>query len=96
MPDYKNAFNCVECPESNTRSGCPAWVEYAQKNLQTGEERIKRGCLGQELIPLLVEVVAAANRAPAEVSAARSEIVGCFQQLISVAQTAQQNQLPGE
>ena len=96
MPDYKNAFKCAECPESNTRSGCPAWVEYAQRNMQTGAERITRGCLGQELIPMLVEVTAAANRAPAEISAARSELVGCFQQFISVAKSIPQKTEPGE
>lgn len=90
MMDYKNAFKCEDCPETNTKHGCPAWVEYSQTNMQTGEERIKKGCLGQELIPMLTQVIMASNRPAAEIGKMRGELQGSFQQLIDVAAKVQQ------
>ena len=81
---YKNAFKCSKCPQSNGQDGCPAWVEIMQTNTATGEERLHKDCLFQQLPHLMVEVVKASNRPAAAVEEARNEIANGFNQLNQV------------
>ena len=83
MPNYENAFDCEDCPEANTKKGCPAWVEYSATNGK--EEKIVKGCLGQELIPVLVNVIRAANGPAAEMSLLRNELNTNFNRILTVA-----------
>ena len=73
---YRNAFKCAKCPERADEQGCPAWVEYAETNRETGEDRLTKECSFQALPKLLLHAVAAANQAAATVDAHRNEIVG--------------------
>lgn len=72
--NYKNAWNCKRCPQSNDEKGCPAWVEYMQTNAATGEERLQKECLFQALPVFMIETIKAANRPAAAVESTRNEL----------------------
>ena len=65
MPNYQNAFNCKNCPESNGANGCPMWWETIATNLATEQTKIVKGCGYAQLPTFLIEIIKAANR-PAE------------------------------
>lgn len=88
--NYKNAWNCRKCPESNTEQGCPAWVEYAERNLQTGEDRFTKECVFQALPKFLIHTLAAANQAAATMDSHRNEIVTAFAPLAHALQAARE------
>ena len=71
--NYKNAFECKDCPESE--KGCPCWTEIIETNLQSGEERITKDCLYKLLPRLMVEVIKASNRPAAAVESMRNSLV---------------------
>ena len=54
MPIYKKAFKCHECPEKNGEEGCPAWNEIIMTNIQSGEDKIVKGCFDilQDALPI--------------------------------------------
>ncbi|RJR43834.1 MAG: hypothetical protein C4567_05205 [Deltaproteobacteria bacterium] len=99
---YANAWNCQRCPQNAGPEGCPCWWEVVQTNVQTGAERLKKGCcLSQEMLgAFLIDVIKAANRPAASVESCRNEIAKGFQQLGPamglIGQFLQQKQLPGE
>ena len=71
--NYKNPFECKECPESE--KGCPCWVEILETNIQTGEERITKDCIFKLLPRLMIEVIKASNRPAAAIEATRNSLV---------------------
>lgn len=88
--NYKNAWNCRKCPESNDENGCPAWVEYAERNLQTGEDRVVKECVFQALPKFLVHTLAASTQAAATMDNHRNEIVKAFAPLAHALQAARE------
>ena len=83
--NYRNAWNCKKCPGRNDEQGCPAWIEYMQENVGTGEQRLSKECLFQALPVFLVEVVKASNRPAAAVESMRNEVASGFGRLVQVA-----------
>jgi hypothetical protein len=73
--NYKKAFNCKRCPQSNGEEGCPLWWETIQTNIQTGEECVTKGCGYQQLPVYLTEVIKASNRPAEEISKIREKAV---------------------
>lgn len=72
--NYKNAFTCKKCPQSNNESGCPMWWEFIQTDTSNGHEQLTKMC-GYQALPLyLIEVIRASNRPAAEIGAMRGEI----------------------
>jgi len=71
--NYKNPFECKECPESE--KGCPCWTELLETNIQTGEERITKDCLFRLMPRLIVEVIKASNRPAAAIESTRNALV---------------------
>ena len=77
---YTNAFECHNCPKST--DGCPAWVEYEERNNVTKEERVVVGCFLVLALPLVLEntsrsINAASTSAQArDASRAHAEGVG--------------------
>lgn len=72
------------CPRNNDpKAGkyCPAWTEYAETNIQTGEERLKKECMFQAMPRFLIECVKASNRPAAAMESSRNEIAKGFQEL---------------
>ena len=63
--NYKNAFKCKKCPQSNNEDGCPCWIELMMTNTRTGDEKIEKGCTYQLMPIMMIEVIKASNR-PAE------------------------------
>lgn len=76
--NYKNAWKCHRCPQSNGEKGCPAWVEYMQTNGK--EERLRKECLFQALPVFMIETIAAANRPAAAVESTRNEMARQLQE----------------
>ena len=72
---YRKAWQCRRCPKSNGPDGCPAWVEYVEKELSSGRERLQKECVFQALPKFLVAGMAASERTAATVDAHRNEIV---------------------
>ncbi len=73
--NYKNAFKCKKCPQSNNENGCPMWWEIIETNTETGKERVRKAC-GYILMPLfLTEVIKASNRPAAAIEATRNALV---------------------
>lgn len=72
--NYKNAFKCRKCPESNKEDGCPAWNEIILTNNQTGEQKIEAGCFYQMMPSLLVESIKSSNVAAATHSDIKNEV----------------------
>lgn len=71
--NYKDPFNCKDCPESE--KGCPCWTEIVETNIQTGEERITKDCLLKLMPRLLIEVIKASNRPAAAIESTRNALV---------------------
>lgn len=59
--NYKKAFKCSKCPQSNDENGCPAWNEIIMTNVQTGEDKLVKGCNFQLLPFLITESIKASN-----------------------------------
>lgn len=73
---FKNGFNCAKCSETNGDKGCPCWIDgIVETNIQTGEERITKGCLFTFLPRWITLVIQASNRPAAAFESARNEIV---------------------
>jgi len=83
--NYANAFNCKNCPGNNGPEGCPLWWETVQTNVQTGEERLVKGCGLQQLPIWLIEVLKASNHAAASVQQSRNDIISGLNQAIAAA-----------
>lgn len=84
MKEPKCPIANMVCPRnSDPQQGkyCPAWTEYAETNLQTGEERIKKECMFQAMPRFMIETVKAANRPAAAMESTRNEIARSFQEL---------------
>ena len=71
--NYKNPFECKECPESE--KGCPCWTELVETNIQTGEERITKDCLLKLMPRLMIEVIKASNRPAAAIESTRNSLL---------------------
>jgi len=54
--NYKNAWKCKKCPETNNDKGCPMWWEVVMKNDETGETKVEKGC-GFQLLPQMMALV---------------------------------------
>jgi len=54
--NYKKAFKCSKCPESNGELGCPVWWEVVLKNDETGEMKITKNC-GFQILPEMMALV---------------------------------------
>jgi len=73
--NYKKAFKCSSCPESNTEKGCPMWWEFMQTNNVSGEEKLQKMCGYQALPTFLIEVIKASNRPAAVMESARNDMI---------------------
>ena len=51
--NYKNAFKCKKCPDSNDEKGCPLWWEMIMTHETTGEKKLNKAC-GYTLLPQLL------------------------------------------
>ena len=51
--NYKNAFKCKKCPQSDGESGCPMWWEMMLTNDVTDEKKLEKAC-GYALMPQLL------------------------------------------
>ncbi len=78
---FKNAWKCKKCPKSNEENGCPAWTELMMTNVQSGEEKLDKGCLFQMMPMLMVEVIKASNRPAAEIGALKSGMINAVSEL---------------
>lgn len=74
MKKYKNAFKCDNCPESNGEEGCPAWNEIIMTNIQTGEDKIVKGCNFQLMPFIMTEAIKASNTSASTFAAIKNEI----------------------
>lgn len=72
--NYKNAFKCKKCPQSNKEDGCPAWNEVIMTNVQSGEQKVEAGCFYQIMPSLLVESIKSSNVSAATHSDIKNEI----------------------
>jgi hypothetical protein len=88
--NYKNAFKCHKCPQRNDELGCPAWVEYVETNVASGEERITRDCLYQSLPKMLIEVIKASNRPAAAIESTRNQITAGLKEIANKIQVPRQ------
>ena len=84
MAYSKNAFVCHRCPGKAGDGGCPAWWETIHQNVQTGEQRVVKGCAWEQLPLYLTEVIRASNRPAAEIGAMRDETVRGLAQIATV------------
>lgn len=71
---YKNAFRCDNCPESNGEDGCPAWNEIIMTNIQSGEDKIVKGCTFQLMPFIMTEAIKASNTSASTFAAIKNEI----------------------
>lgn len=72
------------CPRNNDpKAGkyCPAWTEYMQTNVATGEERLQRECVFQALPVFLIEGIKASNRPAAAAESMRNEVARGFEEV---------------
>lgn len=60
---------------------CPAWTEYVETNMQTGDERVTKECVFKALPRFMIETVKAANRPAAAVESTRNELARGFDQI---------------
>ena len=84
MREPKCPIAGMVCPRnSEPKAGkyCPAWLEYSETNVSTGEERITRECMFQALPRFFVETIKASNRPAAAMESSRNEIARGFQEL---------------
>lgn len=78
------AFKCRACPEKQD-DGCPAWMEIVERNVQTGEARVTKGCLFPHLPRLLMYSEHAANVIAGETSRMRRGIGAALLDAIKIA-----------
>jgi hypothetical protein len=71
---YKNAFKCDNCPEKTGEEGCPAWNEIIMTNIQTGEDKIVKGCNFQLMPFIMTEAIKASNTSASTFAAIKNEI----------------------
>ncbi len=71
---YKQAFKCHKCPERSDENGCPAWNEIIMTNVQTGEEKITKGCNFQLMPFIMTEAIKASNTSANTFAAIKNEI----------------------
>lgn len=72
------------CPRNNDpKAGkyCPAWLEYTETNVQSGEERIQKECVFTAMPKFMVETLKASNRPAAAVESTRNEIARGFDEI---------------
>ena len=74
MPNYKRSFKCHKCPERSDEDGCPAWNEIIMTNVQTGEEKITKGCNFQLMPFIMTEAIKASNTSASTFAAIKNEI----------------------
>lgn len=74
VQNYKKAFKCSKCPQSNGEDGCPCWNEVIMTNTQTGEDRVVKGCNFQILPFLVTESIKASNVASNTAAGMKTEI----------------------
>jgi hypothetical protein len=72
--NYKNAFKCKNCPESNSKDGCPCWVELLMVEDDTGKQRVDKACVFSMLPMLMVETIKAVQQPAHEISAMRGQV----------------------
>jgi hypothetical protein len=71
---YQNAFKCDNCPEKNGEEGCPAWNEIIMTNLQSGEDKIVKGCNFQLMPFIMTEAIKASHTSANTFAAIKNEI----------------------
>ena len=72
------------CPRNNDPQAgtyCPAWTEYVQTNVQTGEERIVKQCVFQAIPHFMIETLMASNRPAAAMETTRNELAKGFSEI---------------
>lgn len=79
--NYKNAFKCKKCPQSNKEDGCPAWNEIIMTNAQTGAQKIEGGCFYQMMPALLVESMKSSNVSANTHAEIRNDVAKGFAQI---------------
>ncbi len=78
MPNYKNAFRCKKCPQSNKEDGCPAWNEMIMTNATTGDQRVESGCFFQVMPALVVDSIKASTVATNTHAGIKNEMANGF------------------
>ena len=84
MREPKCPIANMVCPRnSDPQRGkyCPAWLEYTETNIATGDERVTKECMFQALPRFFVETIKATNYPSAVADASRNEIARGFQEL---------------
>ena len=81
---YKNAERCHKCPQRNDEQGCPWWWEFITTDLTSGNEQVVKKCGKAALPEFLTEVIRAANRPAAEISAMREQVTKSVVELAAV------------
>lgn len=76
--NYKKAFKCSKCPQSNGEDGCPMWWEIVLKN-DVGETKILKQCGYQTLPELIVEGIKSADHSAAASYEARNQVMDAVQ-----------------
>ena len=71
---YQNAFKCENCPEKSGEEGCPAWNEIIMTNIQSGEDKIIKGCNFQLMPFIMTEAIKASNTSANTFSSIKNEI----------------------
>ena len=71
---YKNAFKCDDCPEKAGEEGCPAWNEIIMTNIQSGEDKIVKGCNFQLMPFIMTEAIKASHTSANTFAAIKNEI----------------------
>ncbi len=71
---YKNAFKCDDCPEKAGEEGCPAWNEIIMTNIQSGEDKIVKGCNFQLMPFIMTEAIKASHTSASTFAAIKNEI----------------------
>jgi hypothetical protein len=72
--NWKHAFDCKKC-KKDTRTDCPCYIEWIETNGQTGEQRIKKGCIFQILPELLIENTKSNNGLHSITNSLRNELI---------------------
>lgn len=84
MKEPKCPIAGMVCPRnSDPQRGkyCPAWLEYTETNVQTGDEKITKECMFQAMPRFFVETIRASNRPAAAAESMRNEVATGFNEL---------------
>lgn len=76
--NYKNAFKCKKCPQSNGENGCPAWWEWMAHTPETGEDNIMKMCGFQAMPIFLTRTMQISGGQQAAVEDMRNHLVEGF------------------